>query len=206
MTYLKINIKYIKKSNELRYLWELLVGSARGTKLNSIDSLSTRPTLDRVKESLFNIINSKISDSVVLDLFAGSGAIGIEFLSRGCKTAYMCDKSPEAVKYVISNVKKTRLQENAVVINKDYSTALKEFKNSNLKFDIIFLDPPYNSNFSADAVKLILEYKLLNEDGIIIIETDEKERDIENLEDTNVCVYDTRKYGRANLIFLIERG
>ena len=143
---------------------------------------------------------------MVLDLFAGSGAIGIEFLSRGCKKAYMCDKSPEAIKYVISNVKKTRLQENAVVINKDYVTALNNFKKLNLKFDIIFLDPPYNLNISKDAVKLILEYKLLNKDGIIIIETDEKEREIEALKDENVNVYDTRKYGRANLIFLIERG
>lgn len=143
---------------------------------------------------------------MVLDLFAGSGAIGIEFLSRGCKTAYMCDKSSEAIKYVTSNVNKTRLQENAVVINKDYNAALKNFKDSNIKFDIIFLDPPYNSDFSKDAVKKILEYKLLNNDGIIIIETDEKERDVESLKDTNVEVYDTRKYGRANLIFLIERG
>ena len=118
----------------------------------------------------------------------------------------MCDKSSEAIKYVTSNVNKTHLQENAVVINKDYNTALKNFKDSNIKFDIIFLDPPYDSNFSKDAVELIIEYKLLNDGGIIIIETDEKERDIESLKNTNVEVYDTRKYGRANLIFLIERG
>lgn len=118
----------------------------------------------------------------------------------------MCDKSPEAVKFIQGNLQKTRLQENAVVINKDYTETLKDLKRANLKFDIIFLDPPYDLNISKNAVKLIMEYKLLDADGIIIIETDDKERDIENLKEMNVDIYDTRKYGRANLIFLIERG
>ncbi|MBP3503298.1 MAG: 16S rRNA (guanine(966)-N(2))-methyltransferase RsmD [Clostridia bacterium] len=171
-----------------------------------MDDISTRPTLDRVKESLFNIISDKIEDSIVLDLFAGSGAIGIEFLSRGCQKAYMCDKSHEAIKYVIENVKKTRLQENAIIKNKDYAEFLKDLKKSEVKFDIIFLDPPYNLDISKKAVKLILEYRLLNKDGIIIIETDEKERELNNLKEMNVEIYDCRKYGRANLIFLVERG
>ena len=83
----------------------VISGKARGLKLNAPKNDDVRPTTDRVKESLFNIINNKIEDSVVLDLFAGSGAIGIEFLSRGCKKAYMCDKSHEAIKFVIANVK-----------------------------------------------------------------------------------------------------
>lgn len=118
----------------------------------------------------------------------------------------MCDKSHEAIKFVIDNVKKTRLQENAIIKNKDYAEFLKDLKKLQVKFDIIFLDPPYDLNISKHAVKLILEYKLLNEDGIIIIETDEKEREIENLKEMNVEIYDSRKYGRANLIFLVERG
>ncbi|MBQ3409498.1 MAG: 16S rRNA (guanine(966)-N(2))-methyltransferase RsmD [Clostridia bacterium] len=179
---------------------------ARGTKLSSIDSNNTRPTLDRVKESLFNIINDRIDDSVVLDLFAGSGAIGIEFLSRGCKKAYMCDKSKEALKFINENINKTKLQENAVVANKDYTDFLKDLYKINEKFDIVFLDPPYELNIAVKAVSLILEYKLLKSDGIIIIETDQKEREIKELEEMNVEIYDTRKYGRANLIFLVERG
>ncbi len=159
-----------------------------------------------MKESLFNIISDKIEDSIVLDLFAGSGAIGIEFLSRGCQKAYMCDKSHEAIKYIIENVKKTRLQENAIIKNKDYAEFLKDLKKSEVKFDIIFLDPPYDLDISKEAVKLILEYRLLNKDGIIIIETDEKERELNNLKEMNVEIYDCRKYGRANLIFLVERG
>ncbi len=174
--------------------------------MNSIESKSTRPTLDRVKESLFNIINEKIENAVILDLFSGSGAIGIEFLSRGCKKAYMCDSSREAVKFIVDNVNKTKLQENAIIKNKDYIDFLKELKNQNEKFDIIFLDPPYELDISKNAVKLILEYGLLKKDGIIIIESDEEEREINNLKDMNVEIYDSRKYGRAHLIFLVERG
>ena len=139
-------------------------------------------------------------------MFAGSGAIGIEFLSRGCKKAYMCDKSREAIKFINENIKKTKLEENAIIRNKDYTQFLKELKNENIKFDIIFLDPPYELDISKEAVKLILEYELLNTDGIIIIETDETEREIKNLKGMNVEIYDCRKYGRANLIFLVERG
>ncbi len=162
--------------------------------------------MDRVKESLFNIINNKIEDSIVLDLFAGSGAIGIECLSRGCKKAYMCDKSYEAIKFIKDNVSKTRLQENAIIVNQDYAGFLQSLKGKDVKFDIIYLDPPYELDIAKNAIKLILDYKLLNEEGIIIVETDQKEREMKNLEKMKVEIYDIRKYGRANLIFLVERG
>lgn len=84
----------------------VISGKARGTKLNSIEDISTRPTLDRVKESLFNIIQSKIENSVVLDLFAGSGAIGIEFISRGCNKVYFCEKSHNSSKMIYQNLEK----------------------------------------------------------------------------------------------------
>ena len=131
---------------------------------------------------MFNIINNKIQDAVVLDLFAGSGAIGIEFLSRGCKKAYLCDKSREAIKFVKDNVNKTKLNDKAIIVNKDYNDLLKELRNEKEKFDIIFLDPPYELDIAKDAVDKIIEYKLLADEGIIIIETDQKEREIKNLE------------------------
>ncbi|MBR2240332.1 MAG: 16S rRNA (guanine(966)-N(2))-methyltransferase RsmD [Clostridia bacterium] len=180
----------------------VISGTARGTKLNSIDEMSTRPTLDRVKESLFNIIQQRIDESVVLDLFAGSGAIGIEFLSRGCRTAYLCDKASNAVNMINQNLQRTRLSENAVVMNKDYKKCLQDFSNNNITFDIIFIDPPYKDDIAVSAVEMILSLKLLNEDGIIIIETDEKDREIQNLKKLDIQIYDCRKYGRANLIFL----
>ena len=89
----------------------IISGRARGTKLYTLEGENTRPTLDRVKESLFNIINNKIEDSVVLDLFAGSGAIGIEFLSRRAKQVYFCDKSSKAVAMIEKNLKKTKHKE-----------------------------------------------------------------------------------------------
>ena len=185
----------------------VISGTARGTKLNSIEELSTRPTLDRVKESLFNIIQSKIQDSTILDLFSGSGAIGIEFLSRGCKTAYLCDNSNKAINMIRQNLERTRLQDNAIVINKDYKKCLQELSNNNISFDIIFIDPPYKDDIDVDSVKMILSLNLLKRDGIIIIETDEKDREIDNLKNLDIQVYDIRKYGRANLIFLnCERG
>ena len=185
----------------------VISGTARGTKLNSIEELSTRPTLDRVKESLFNIIQQKIQDSIVLDLFSGSGAIGIEFLSRGCKTAYLCDNSIKAINMIRQNLERTRLQDNAIVINKDYKKCLQDIANKNETFDIIFIDPPYKDDIAVDSVKMILSLSLLKKDGIIIIETDEKDREVDNLKKLDIQVYDIRKYGRANLIFLnCERG
>ncbi len=185
----------------------VISGTARGTKLNSIEELSTRPTLDRVKEAFFNIIQPDVEDSVVLDLFAGSGAIGIEFLSRGCKTAYFCDISKKAVNMIHQNLEKTRLQKNAIILNKDFKTCLNELSSKKIAFDIIFIDPPYKDDIAVSAVEIILSLKLLNEDGIIIIETDEKDRELKQLENLDIEVYDIRKYGRANLIFLkSERG
>ena len=180
----------------------VISGIAKGTKLNSIDSIETRPTLDRVKESLFNIIQNKIKNSIVLDLFAGSGAIGIEFLSRGCKKVYFCEKSHLATKMIYQNLEKTRLIDKSEVMEKDYLKCLNDLKIRNIKVDIAFLDPPYKMNLAVEAVKNIITLDLLSNDGIIVIETDEKERDLKGIENLKVKVIDLRKYGRAYLIFL----
>ncbi len=180
----------------------VISGTARGTTLHSIDNISTRPTLDRVKESLFNIIQNKIEDSTVLDLFAGSGAIGIEFLSRRAEKAYFCDVSIKAIEMIEQNLNKTKLKEKAEVFNKDYLKCIEELKN--IQFDIIFLDPPYKEKFSIEALKRINEAKMLKNGGIIIIETDEPERDLKEISNINIDykIYDLRKYGRVSLIFL----
>lgn len=180
----------------------VISGSARGTTLHSIDDINTRPTLDRVKESLFNIIQNEIEDAVVLDLFAGSGAIGIEFLSRRAKKAYFCDKSKKAIEMIQRNLDKTKLAEKATIFNTDYINCINELKN--IKFDIIFLDPPYKENISLDAIKHINDYKMLKNGGIIIIETDEPHKEIKEINKINIVykIYDLRKYGRASLIFL----
>ena len=183
----------------------VISGTARGTKLNSIDSLATRPTLDRVKESLFNIIRDKIEDSTVLDLFAGSGAIGIEFLSRGAKEAVFCEKSHKATQMIYKNIEKTRFINKSKVYEQDYQKCLDELKKENKKFDIIFIDPPYKEDLGVEAINQIISLELLKQDGIIILETDEKERDLKELEKLQVEMYDLRKYGRVYLIFLSRK-
>ena len=126
-------------------------------------------------------------------------------LSRGAKKVYLCDISKKAIDIINQNLSKTKLSENANVENRDYKQVLKDCKAKKIKFDIIYIDPPYKENISAYAVKIINENDLLKEDGIIIIETDEEQRDLKELEkikDLKYKVYDSRKYGRAHLIFL----
>ena len=193
---------------EVEALLSVISGTARGSLLLSFEYINTRPTLDRVKESLFNIIQNKIPDAVVLDLFAGSGALAIEALSRGAQKAYLCDCSKEAIQMINKNLEKTRLIEKTKIYNTDYMETLKRIEKENVKFDIIFLDPPYKLDLSIKALEQISKSKLLNEEGIIIIETDEPKRDLEELDKSKLDynMYDLRKYGRASLIFLTERG
>lgn len=181
----------------------VIAGTAKGTKLSSIDDLSTRPTLDRVKEPLFSIIQNNIEQANVLDLFAGSGALGIEALSRGSKHCTFCDKSYKSIQMLKENIKKTRMEEKSTILNVDYKKCLSNQKE---KYDIIFIDPPYKFDIAVDSIKRIIDLKLLAKDGIIIIETDEEERELKELEEVDLEVYDLRKYGRVKLLFVRERG
>ena len=107
---------------------------------------------------------------------------------------------------IYNNLKRTKLIDKAQLFRQDYRKCLKEIKDANIKFDIIFLDPPYKENLAANAVKQIISLELLQKDGIIIVETDEKERDLKELEKLQVEMYDLRKYGRVYLIFLSRKG
>ena len=179
----------------------VISGTARGTKLNSLEGIATRPTLDRVKEALFSKLQFDLLDSVVLDLFAGSGALGIEALSRGASKTVFCDESSKAIKIIKENVEKTYFKEKAIIINKDYKKCLETL---NEQFDIIFLDPPYKSSFAIEATKMIVDLNLLSKDGIIVIETDEEiEKEINKID---INLYDIRKYGRVKLMFLNRKG
>lgn len=180
----------------------IISGSMRGTKLFTLDGLNTRPTLDRVKEALFSKLNFDLEDAEILDLFSGSGALALESLSRGAKSAVLCDNSREAIRIINQNIKKTRMNEKTIVIQKSFDKALEEIANKKLKFDIIFLDPPYKTDYAEKATKIILELGLMKNNGIIVIETDTKEAVIENLKHMDINIYDERKYGRVTLLFL----
>lgn len=178
----------------------IISGTARGTKLYTLEGKNTRPTLDRIKESLFNIIKNKILDSYVLDLFAGSGGIGLEFASRGAKKVILCDNSKEAVKIINKNIEKTNLQEKVELKNTASYKLLDDMQNK--KFDIIFIDPPYNSDLIAKSVEKILKNDMLSTEGIIILETDEEERILKEIKGYEQNIYDIRRYGRVKLIFM----
>lgn len=183
----------------------IISGTARGTKLYTLEGETTRPTLDRVKESLFNIIQNDIPNSIFLDLFSGSGAIGLEAASRGAKKVILCDKSREAIKIINKNIEKTHLKEKVEIYNLDYETLIKTKINE--KLDIIYIDPPYDSDFAIKAIKSINEQKIIDENTKIIIETDNEEKILEKLEKVEVEIQNKRKYGRAVLIFLkIRKG
>lgn len=178
----------------------VISGTAKGKKLNSLEGLETRPTLDRVKEAVFNIIQFDIKDAVVLDLFSGSGALGIEALSRGAKEAILCDVSSKAIKIINKNLEETRLKEKAKVFSNDYLETLNKIKDK--KFDIIFLDPPYKSDYIEKSIEYISTHNLITENGIIIVETNDKNKIDEIKAKKDLEVYDTRKYGIAIIIFV----
>ncbi len=181
----------------------VISGKARGTKLYTLDGTATRPTLDRVKESLFNIIQNDIEDSTVLDLFSGSGAIGLEFLSRGAKRAVLCDSSKDAIKIIKQNVQKTHFEEKVEVYNMEFTKLVERLQNQ--KFDIIYIDPPYATDFIKISLEKIIEYELVNENTKIIVETDDETRILNQIEKMDVEITDKRKYGRATIIFLKYR-
>ena len=144
----------------------VITGTARGTNLKAPDGLLTRPTADKVKQALFNIIQYEIAGDV-LDLFAGSGQLGIEALSRGARHAVFVDERADAISVIRENLRRTHLEDRAEIVRGDYLTYLSRCKKS---FRLIFLDPPYAEKYLENAIKRISEIDILAEGGIIITE------------------------------------
>lgn len=180
----------------------VISGKSRGKKLISLKGDNTRPTLDRVKEALFNKIQFNIQDAVVLDLFAGTGALGVEALSRGAKEVTFCDKVPEAIQVIKQNITSTNNLEKSIIINKDYKEVIEKVSKQNKRFDIIFLDPPYKTNLAIESLQKIIMSDLLTEDGIVVIETDDINKEKEILKIEKIEIFDKRKYGSVWLIFI----
>lgn len=177
----------------------VISGKARGLKLDSPKNNDVRPTTDRVKESLFNIINSYIIDSEVLDLFAGTGSLGVECLSRGARSCVFVDLKKESLDIVKSNIKKARVEDKSIVLKDDFKNAINSLKIKNKTFDIIFMDPPYYENLFEDCLLSISKNNILKEDGIIVVEHDTKEILNENINDLEKFRY--KKYGNTTLSF-----
>ena len=145
----------------------VITGTARGTKLLTPEGLHTRPTSDRVKEAVFSAIQFEIAGARVLDLFAGTGQLGIEALSRGASYAVFTDNDEKAVRLIKENLNRAKFNDCATVIRSDYLSYLRSTRD---KFDLIFLDPPYKENFLEIAIRTISEIDILRNRGIIICE------------------------------------
>lgn len=176
----------------------VISGSARGLKLNTPGDDRVRPTTDRVKESMFNIVQDWVYDSQVLDLFAGSGALGIEALSRGASQAVFCDNSLDSIKIIKSNIEKARVADRSQIVNGDFKRCLRDMEAKNQSFDMIFVDPPYYEGLFEEVLDTIRSCKILKKDGIVIVEHDAKRPigQVEGLE-----VYKEKKYGITMLTF-----
>ena len=145
----------------------VITGKARGVQLKTPEGMLTRPTADRVKEALFSIINFDIPGANVLDLFGGTGQLGIEALSRGAKRSVFVDAREESCQLIRENLRRTRLSQEASVIRGDYMDYLNKCRET---FSIIFLDPPYAETYLENALKRITEIDILQTDGIIVTE------------------------------------
>ena len=174
-------------------------GSARGLKLIAPIGEDTRPTLDRVKEAVFSMLSPYLYNSIVLDAFAGSGALGIESLSRGANHTDFVDCNINALKCIKSNLQSTKMVDKSTV----YSGNIFDYlKICDKKFDIIFLDPPYESGLYIGVLEAIQKAEILNEDGIIVAEWDfSKKPDLGDFFE----VVKEKKYGRVG-ISLLKRG
>lgn len=172
----------------------VITGSARGRRLRELEGQETRPTTDRVKESMFNILQFDVEDSRVLDLFAGTGQLGIEALSRGAAAAVFVEQRRDAVALIRENLKLTGLSGRARVVSGE---ALSYLASAGERFDIIFLDPPYAAKLWKPALEAVSRFDILSDHGIIICESPQEE----DLPDSvgSCRLHRTYRYGRIKL-------
>lgn len=172
---------------------QIITGKYRARKLQAVDSSGTRPTLARVKESVFNLIFDKIAGSIVLDLFAGSGAFGAECISRGASKVYFVDDQEKAIRTIKQNTE--RMTEKFEILKLDYLEALSAFEKRGIKFDLVYLDPPYESGFIGGVLDVLIQRDLLNSGATIVVE----HKFVNDLQNIPKCyiIEKSKKYGIA---------
>ena len=173
----------------------IIAGNLRGLVLNTFEAENIRPTLDRAREGIFSKIQFNIRDAEVLDLFGGTGAISLEFLSRGAGKVITCDNNTKSIDLIKQNFKKARLIPNLII--GDCLDTINKLKDQ--KFDIIFLDPPFETEFGIKSIEKIIENNLLKEDGLIIFEHSSA-RQFEY--PTKLDLFDSKKYGYITVDYL----
>lgn len=179
----------------------VIAGSARRIQLKTPVGDGTRPTTDRIKETLFNILQPDLADSRFLDMFSGSGGIGIEALSRGASHAVFIENNREALECIRDNLKKTRLADKATVLSGDYLSALQTLNGRRECFDIIFMDPPYRMDYEKRALEYLRDSSLIHGDSLLIFEAalDTKTDDLEGM---GYTIYKVKEYKTNKHIFL----
>ncbi|HHU61567.1 MAG TPA: 16S rRNA (guanine(966)-N(2))-methyltransferase RsmD [Natronincola sp.] len=176
----------------------IISGTAKGTKLTGLPGQETRPTADRVKEALYNIIGASISGSSFLDLYAGNGGVGLEALSRGAHRVVLIDSNPKCTKIINTNRMKANFERGETYTN-DVFLALKRLDKDNAEFDFIFMDPPYNKGLISKTLEEIGQLSVLKKDGIVIVEASNKEDAPQVV--SKLSLMREQKYGDTKLYF-----
>lgn len=179
----------------------VISGSARRIQLKTVEGMGTRPTTDRIKETLFNILQPELYRARFLDLFSGSGAIGIEALSRGCGMAVFVENDCEATACIRENLERTKLFETAEVMQKDVFAALETLEKEGKSFDIIFMDPPYDRLFEKKVLDRLYGSVLIHEETLIVVEASLK-TDFSYIEDSGYKIIREKRYKTNKHLFL----
>lgn len=182
----------------------VIAGSAKRLQLKTLEGIDTRPTTDRIKETLFNMIAPTLFGSIFLDLFSGSGGIGIEALSRGAKEAVFVENNPKAMACIKDNLKYTKLSHKAVTLTKDVMTALYQLEGEK-SFDYIFMDPPYHKELEKKVLKYLSDSNLVYEDTVIIVEA-AKDTDFSYLPELGFYMIKEKMYKTNKHIFIGKEG
>lgn len=188
---------------ERKLFMRVIAGKARRLLLKTIDGLDTRPTTDRIKETLFNILQTQVPGSRFLDLFAGSGGIGIEALSRGARAAVFVEQNQKAADCIRENLRNTRLEEDAAVMVCDAVTALRRMEGKQEPFDLVFMDPPYNQGLELAILEYLRHSALIGPDTQIIVEAS-LETETAEMEDLGYTVDRVKTYKTNQHIFLTK--
>lgn len=180
-------------------MMKVISGFLKGRKINGYNIEGTRPTQDRVKESLMASIQLNIKDAVVLDLFAGSGQLGIETISNGSKCCYFVDNNPEVIKILKNNIRDLEIMKFSKIFLSDWKRMLNEFGNTKQKFDLIFVDPPYDYDVYDKVIRKVNELDLLNDNGLLILEYGDNKKlfDVGSL-----TIVKEKKYGYKHIMIL----
>lgn len=175
----------------------IISGEYGGRRLKAVPGQNTRPTTDKVKESLFHMIGPYFDGGQTLDLYAGSGALGIEAVSRGMDKAYLVDYSNQAVKTISENIAVTKEPDKFIVWKKKDSQALESFRQLDVSFDLVLLDPPYGRQELEQVMKQLVDYQLLNDRAVIVCETD---KDVSlSIESESLRLIKDKTYGTTRI-------